>query len=187
MMWLKNKIILSALAVLLSQICFSQNKDSDFYFNEYFSSLVKKVGLNIEIDSLKGYVLSNQNQLFGNEWDLVLTHAGEQNIVYVKYHPNSNHPPIHFSHLVTNVMENTESNSTAFYTLDPIFIATVLHANWANDARFKPKEYENHTAYARSFYNETRQDQITILLIGKDIPYLSTPKEIQAFKFQPVE
>lgn len=186
-MWFKNKIILAALAVLISQICFSQNKDSDFYFNETFSTLVNKVGLNIKIDSLKGYVLSDQNQLFGNEWDLVLTHPGLQNAIYVKYHPSSSHPPIHFSHLVTNVMENTEQNSTAFYSLDSEFIETVLHANWANDARFKPKEYEDHTAYARSFYSETNQDQITILLIGKDIPFLSTPKEIQAFTFHPNE
>lgn len=163
----------------------AQNKDNKFYYNESFSRLVHEIELLTKLDSLDGYLVTTSNELFAIHWDLVLAHPKKQSIVYVKYHAKVVHPAIAFSQLIANMMNNESNQSGAFYHLDPYFILSELSADWAADCRFAPKNYPQDIAYARSFYHEESRDQISIVLIGKEIPYLNTPREINAFAYHP--
>src|SRR5690625_2011034 len=82
-------------------------------------------------------------------------------------------------------MDNETDHTLAFYSLDDDFVSEILHADWAVDTQFIPRDQPDKTGYARSFYQEKSALQITLILLTKNLPLLSTPKEMRCLRFRP--
>lgn len=165
----------------------SQVTKNDIVYTRHFTEAISESGLEVHLDSLEQYLLTDYSNPYIKNVDLYLTNpqSGHEYIVIIE--KNSPFPQLKFSSHVTNLMNNENEHQVAFYSLDEYFILTELHADWAADAQFVPKDNEEITGYARSFYNVELGVQVTIILLAKELPLLSTPAELMAIRFKEVE
>ena len=162
----------------------SQSDQTAIVYTAHFTELASASGLEIQQDSLEQYLLTDSSNPYLKNTDLYLTNpqSGREYIVIVD--KSSPFPQLKFSSHVTNLMNNENEHQVAFYSLDEYFILTELHADWAADAQFVPKDQEEITGYARSFYNAETGVQVTIILLAGELPLLSTPAEMMSIRFK---
>lgn len=162
---------------------YSQDTSVDFYYHKNFTKSIEKYRLDIRVDSLPHYVLSNKNNKYLKNVNLNLIQPETDNNFFVILDENPTFPQINLSSHVTNLMDNDIEHTLAFYSLDADFVSEVLNADWAVDTQFVPKDHPDLNGYARSFYNEERNLQITLILLTRDLPLLSTPMEMRSLRF----
>lgn len=165
----------------------AQNAKNDFHYNHTFTRAIEKLQLDFRIDSLQNYLLTSKKNKYLPKADLVLIHPDSQNEFIILLDQGISLPQITLSSHVTNLMDNETDHTLAFYSLDDDFVSEILHADWAVDTQFIPRDQPDKTGYARSFYQEKSDLQITLILLTKNLPLLSTPKEMRSLRFRPEE
>jgi|GEM_PF-3111173 len=182
-----NSYIISLFLLMGFLRGYSQGSSDDFYYNHTFTRFVEEFDLDFRTDSLQNYVLTSKKNKYLPKANLVLTHPESENEFIVLLDQGATFPQIVLSSHVTNLMDNEVEHTLAFYSLDPDFVSEVLHADWATDTQFIPKDQTELTGYARSFYQEKTNLQVTLILLTKNLPLLSTPKEMRALRFRTSE
>lgn len=167
----------------ITNIGFTQISPDSLIYTRQFTELLKSANLEIRMDSLDHYVLTNKTNPYVKNTDLYLINPKNGNEFIVLVDDNSLFPHLKLSSHVTNLMDNQNDHTVAFYSLDEYFILTELRADWAMDVQFIPKDRDEITGYARSFYDANSSIQITVLLLARVFPLLSTPSELTAIRF----
>lgn len=165
----------------------AQNAEDDFYYNHTFTRAIEKFQLDLRLDSLQNYVLTSKKNKYLPKADLVLVHPDSENEFIILLDQGISLPQITLSSHVTNLMDNETDHTLAFYSLDSDFVSEILHADWAVDTQFIPRDQTDQTGYARSFYREKSDLQITLILLTKNLPLLSTPREMRSLRFRSEE
>lgn len=173
------------LLIVLPLTCgWSQATGDTILYTRQFTTLAEKAGLEIRTDSLDHYILTDHSNPYLGKTDLYLVNTQDEKEFIVLIDEKSMFPQLKFSSHVTNLMNNENEHSVAFYSLDDYFILTELRADWAVDAQFLIKDEEDITGYARSFYNAETAVQVTIILLAHELPLLRTPAEMAAIRFK---
>lgn len=162
----------------------TQSTDHAILYTSQFTSLIQSAGLEVRTDSLDHYILTDHSNPYLGKTDLYLVNNQDEKEFIVLIDEKSMFPQLKFSSHVTNLMNNENEHSVAFYSLDEYFILTELRADWAVDAQFMVKDQKDITAYARSFYNGDTGVQVTVILLAREFPLLSTPAELSAIRFK---
>lgn len=181
---LKILIIAFTLTLSFTTHSLSQNDGNPLIYTHQFTKLLKSSGLEIRSDSLENYILTDRKNpyLQGADLYLVNPQAGTELIVFID--ENTQFPQMKFSSHITNIMNNDNEHAVAFYSLDQYFILTELGAGWALDSQFIPKDQAEVLGYSRSFFNPDSGIQVTLMLFAPELPLLSTPRELMAFRFR---
>ncbi len=181
---MKTFLIFIALTILTYDIGWSQNDGQTLIYTRHFTDLIESVGLEIHTDSLDHYILTNKTNPYLKKSNLYLVNSQAAREYIVIIDENSMFPQIKFSGYVTNLMNNENDHQVAFYSLDKYFILTELNADWAVDAQFMLKDRVDITGYARSFYQADSGVQVTVILLARELPLLTTPSELTAIRFR---
>ncbi len=162
----------------------SQSTDNAILYTSQFTTLAENAGIEVRTDSLDHYILTDHSNPYLGKTDLYLVNKQDEKEFIVIIDEKSMFPQLKFSSHVTNLMNNENEHSVAFYSLDEYFILTELHADWAVDAQFMVKDHEDIIGYARSFYKADTETQVTVILLAREFPLLSTPAELAAIRFK---
>lgn len=180
---MKTFLIFITLTILTVDAGWAQNEGSSLIYTRHFTDLIASTGLEIRTDSLDHYILTNKTNPYLKKSDLYLVNSQEAREFIVIIDENSMFPQIKFSGYVTNLMNNENEHEVAFYSLDKYFILTELNADWAIDSQFMLKDQDDVKGYARSFYQSDSGVQVTLILLARELPLLSTPSEMTAIRF----
>lgn len=162
----------------------TQSTDHTIVYTSQFTSLIESAGLEVRTDSLDHYILTDHSNPYLGKTDLYLVNKQDEKEFIVLVDEKSMFPQLKFSSHVTNLMNNENEHSVAFYSLDEYFILKELRADWAMDAQFMVKDQQDITAYARSFYNADTSIQVTVILLARELPLLRTPAALSAIRFK---
>lgn len=181
---MKTFLFFITLSILTIDFGWTQNDGQAFLFTRHFTDLIESHNLVIHTDSLDHYILTNKTNPYLKSTDLYLVNPQKDQEYLVLIDENSMFPQLKFSSHVTNLMNNENEHTIAFYSLDKYFILTELRADWAMDAQFLVKDHQNVKGYARSFYRSDSDVQVTVILLAKEFPLLTTPPEMTAIRFE---
>ncbi len=176
--------IISVLCLFALSSGWAQQGNHSIIYTQQFTNLLKSSGLEILLDSLENYRLTDKSNPYLSDTDLYLVNSQEEKELIVIVDENSRFPQMKFSSHITNLMNNDNEHSVAFYSLDQYFILTQLRADWAIDGQFIPKDNPDIKVYSRSFYHGNSGIQVTLILLARELPLLNTPPEMTAFRFR---
>lgn len=160
-------------------------ESEEMVYTRSFTKLAESLRIEVSKDSLEGYLLTDRPNKYVPKAKLRLVQPASGNEFLVVVDREGVFPHIRLGSLVTNLMDNSQEHTLAFYSLDEEYLRSVLHADWAADAQFLPKEQPDIQGYARSFYRQKDDVQITLILLAAELPLLHTPRELQAVHFKP--
>lgn len=171
--------------LLLISTGLAAQESEEMIYTRSFTKLTESLRIEISKDSLEGYLLIDQKNKYVPKAQLRLIQPASGNEFLIVVDRKGVFPHIQLGSHVTNLMDNSQEHMLAFYSLDEEYLRSVLRADWAADAQFLPKEQPDIQGYARSFFREEDNTQITLILLAAELPLLHTPRELQSVHFKP--